>query len=369
MMETQLVFGWRTAVLSIIFIQLILLAGALTHPLRNRVANQTLAGLLIVLAGMITPWMIGFAGFYDQWRWLSFAPFAISLAIAPLTFLYVTALTTGSWPRSGWAHLTPAGLQFAYLTGAFLLLRQPFKNDWLAQSALAYDLITGLGVIAGMSSYGIASRQLILRYRNRLKSERSDGHRFALAWLERIISALFLLLAIWVGYSVGDLVWSLGYRGLMGLYVAIGAFALFLGIEGWRHAATIFPTIAELEPAAPSTPEWSLKAADWADRVRRDRLYTEPELSVPRLAKLLGTNSAYVSRAFNEGLGQSFSTFINQLRCEDVAEKLRAESEDDLLDLALDSGFSSKASFNRAFLATFGCSPSTYRRGNGSVSK
>ncbi len=368
-MGTELVYGWRTAILSVIFVQLMLLAAALTNPIRNRAANRTLAALLVILSGMITPWMIGFAGFYDKWPWLSFAPFALSLAIAPMAHLYVHALLNGHWPRGGWRHLVPAALQFLYLAGAFVLLRQPFKNVWLDQSSLAYDLVTGAGVVAGLAGYGFTSRAAITDYRARLSGQRSDDHRFALAWLERAVAALFVLLAIWAGYGVWDLIRPLGYRGLMGLYLAIGVFALFLGIEGWRHAALPFPRLSELEPPAPPSTDWSARAGDWAERVRRDRLFVDPELSVPRLAKLLGTNSAYVSRAFNEGLGQNFSGFINRLRCDEVARRLREGADDDLLDLALDSGFSSKASFNRAFRVAYGCSPSTYRRHEGSKSK
>lgn len=361
-MENELVFGWRTAVLSVAFAQLLLIAASLTRPLRNRAANRTLAALLIVLAGMITPWMIGFAGFYDRWQWLSFAPFAISLAIAPLAYLYIHSLATGAWSGAGWRHLIPAGVQFAYLAGAFLLLPQPFKNEWLARSSVAYDLVTGGGVIAGLSTYGVLGRAIIRRYRAFLASQRSDDHRFALAWLDRAVLALFALLAVWIVYGVWDLVDPLGYRGLMGLYVAISAFALFLGIEGWRHAALPFPPIADREPAPGEGEAWMSKAEDWARRVESERLFADPELSVPRLARLLGTNSAYVSRALNEGIGQSFSSFVNRLRCDDVAARLRSGAEGDLLDIALESGFSSKASFNRAFKAQFGCSPSDYRR-------
>ncbi len=360
-MDTGLVYGWRTAILSIAFIQLLIIAAALTRPLRNRTANRTLAVLLLVLAGMITPWMIGFAGFYDRWRWLSFAPFAISLAVAPLAYLYIHALVKGAWPEAGWRHLIPAAAQFAYLSAAFLILRQPFKNDWLSQSSLAYDAITGAGVVAGLAFYGLRGRALIRDYRARLAGQRSDDHRFALAWLDRAVLALFVLLAVWATYSIWDLAAPLGYRGLMGLYIAIAAFALFLGIEGWRHAALPFPHLADETPAADPA-DWSVKGQEWLNRVARERLFADPELSVPRLARILGTNSAYVSRAFNQGVGESFSNVINRLRSEDVAARLREGASADLLDLALESGFSSKASFNRAFQASFGCSPSAYRR-------
>jgi len=369
MMNDTLVFGWRTAVLAVAFGQLVLLAAALTRQIRNRTANRTLAALLLVLAGMITPWMIGFAGFYDKWQWLSFAPFAVSLAIAPLAYLYIHALIHGRWPTAGWRHLLVPGIQFTYLGGAFLLLRQPFKNDWLAHSTVAYDIVTGVGVVAGLVGYGVVGLRLIRRYAAWLSRQRSDDHRFALAWLGRAVAALFLLLALWAAYGVVNLVHPLDYSGLMGLFVGIAAIALYLGIEGWRHAALPFPAMAEAEQPGPPATDWTLRASQWAERVRSERLYADPELSVSRLARILGTNSAYVSRAFNEGLGQNFSAFINRLRCEDVAARLRDGASDDLLDLALDCGFSSKASFNRAFRAAFACNPSAYRHAHGSNRK
>jgi AraC-like DNA-binding protein len=372
-MQDMLVFGWRTAVLLVAFVQLLLIAAGLVRQIRNRCANRTLAALLLILGGMITPWMIGFAGFYDRWQWLSFAPFALSLAIAPLAYLYVHAVVHGRWPNAGWRHLVPPAIQFAYLSGAFLLLRQPFKNDWMVQSALAYNLVTGIGVVAGLIGYGVASRALIRRYGTWLSRRRSDDHRFALVWLGRAVAALFVLLAVWTSYGVVDLVRPLGYVGFMGLYIGIAAIALYLGIEGWRHAALPFPTMSEAEPTppppSPPAPDWESRAGEWMERVRRERLHADPELSISRLARILGTNSAYVSRAFNEGLGQNFSASINRLRCDDVAARLRAGARDDLLDLALECGFSSKASFNRAFRAAFGCSPSSYRQAHGSNRK
>lgn len=365
-MQNTLVFGWRTAVLAVVFVQLLALAAASARQTRNRRANRTLAALLMILAGMITPWMIGFAGFYDKWRWLSFAPFALSLAIAPLAHLYIHSLIYGRWPIAGWRHLVPAGIQFAYLGGAFVVLRQPFKNDWLVRSAIAYDVITGTGVVAGLLMYGAKNRSLIRRYGGWLSRQRSDDHRFALAWLSRAVTALFVLLAVWTAYGVADLIHPLGYTGLMGLYIGIAAIGLFIGTEGWRHAALPFPAMKEPEPPSSPSTDWQARAADWAERVRRERLYADPELSVASLARTLGTNSAYISRAFNAGLGQNFSGFINRLRSEDIAARLRDGTEDDLLDIALDCGFSSKASFNRAFRAAFDCSPSAYRQKHGS---
>jgi len=370
-MEEALTFGWRTATLSIAFVQLLLIAAALTRTLANRVANRTLAALLLVLAGIFTPWMIGFAGFYDRWPWLTFLPVANTLAVAPLTYLYIHALVHGGWPDHGWRHLVPGIAQFAFLTGSFLLPLAA-KDRWSDLIAPVYGPLVDLGVFAGFLLYGRASLMLIGRYRRRLAAQRSDDNRYALAWLSRAIAAALLLLLVWTGYTLWDAIAPLGYRGLMGLYLAIAAFALFLGIEGWRHSGQAFPTIAALEAAeqgpGPDAGDAAAEPRDWAEEGRRwlamlrtEQWYRDPALDVPGLARRLGTNRSYVSRAFNAGLGASFSTIVNALRSEAVADAIDRGAPDDLLDLALDAGFNSKASFNRAFLSRFGTTPSAYR--------
>lgn len=365
---SELAFGWRTALLLVAFLQLLAIAAALTRPLENRASNRTLAALLVVLAGIITPWMIGFAGFYDQWQWLSFVPVAITLAVAPLFWLYVHALLKGRWPERGAWHLAPAIAQFAYLAGCFVLLPLPEKNDWLGLQAPAYNALTGLGVMIGLAAYGRASLALITRYRADLSQQVADEHRYALGWLGQALAALFILLGVWTLFSVWDLIAPLGYRGFMGLYVAIAAIALFLGVQGLRHADRRFPMPALPPPDAAPERDWAALGQEWAATTRAQRWHADPDLSLALLARRLGTNTGYLSRALNEGLGLNFSTFVNRLRCEDVAGALAAGRGDDLLDLALEAGFSSKASFNRAFRAEYGCTPSEYRA-RGDVSK
>lgn len=360
----DLSFGWRTAVLLVIFVQLLLLSAALLRVLQNRTANATMAALLVVLAGMITPWMIGFAGFYDKWMWLTFAPFQIGLAVAPLFYLYAHALVTGSWPDNAKWHLSPVLAQFLFLTGSFMLPLK-VKMQWADFISPASNWIIGVAIIAGLICYGLASLRLLSSYTTALEAARSDDHRYATRWLVRAITALATLFFIWTTYLVWDWLIPLGYDGLMGLYIAIGAFALYLGVEAWRHAALPFPTVASLQTTADNLPpprDWKALGLEWAERVKAEDWATDPELTLLLLARRLGTNSGHLSRAINEGLGVSFSGFVNGLRARRVAELLEQGRGDDLLDLALEAGFSSKASFNRAFANSFATSPSEYRR-------
>ena len=140
--------------------------------------------------------------------------------------------------------------------------------------------------------------------------------------------------------------------------------ALYLGIEGWRQAALDLPIISPSaidSPLSPPGRDWRGLGEEIAARVRAEGWETEPELTLFRLAELAGTNTAYLSRALNEGLGMNFSTFVNGLRSERVAVALEAGSDKTLLNLAMEAGFASKATFNRSFAARYGCSPSTFR--------
>jgi AraC-like DNA-binding protein len=386
-MSATLVFGWRTAVLALSSAQMLLIALALARTLRNRSANRSLAALLLVLTGLLTPYTIGFAGFYDAFPWLSFAPFAVPLAVGPLLYFYTHAMALGTLPPRAGLHLAPAAVQFAYQGGSFLLPLAA-KARWDALSTPFVEPLVAAGVVAGLAGYSLASLKLLRTYRALLAQQRSDDHRFAARWLSRAVAALLVLLAAWTAYQAWErLVAPLDYFGELGLYLIVAAIGGYLAVEGWRHADLVFPRPAQPPPpAGPGDPETGLPAASgettaaaaaaardwcaigerWAGEVRAGQWHRDPELSLPALARLLGTNTTHLSRALNEGLGMNFSTFIATLRCETVANALRAGAADDLLTLALDAGFGSKATFNRAFQAIRGQSPSAYRRAHGS---
>lgn len=355
-------FGWRTAVLSVAVVQLLLLAAALPRVIANRAANRTLAILLLTMALMVMPWLIGFAGFYDKWMWLTFAPFQITLAVAPLGWLYLRAMTEGALPAGWRRHLGPSAVQALYLITCFAL---PFeaKMAWAERSSASYQVITSVVLLAQMGWYGRDAALRLRTYRAALGDHVADTHRFAARWLGAALLALGVLFAVWAAYLVWDLASPLGYRGLMGLYMALAAVSLYLGIEGWRHAALTFPRLSELgtEPV-PEGRDWASQGREWAEQVRQNGWARDPDLTLAVLARRLGTNTGYLSRAINSGLGTNFASFIAAQRAEAVAARLHQGDSADLLSIALEEGFGSKASFNRAFTAALGEAPSAYRR-------
>jgi AraC-like DNA-binding protein len=78
-------------------------------------------------------------------------------------------------------------------------------------------------------------------------------------------------------------------------------------------------------------------------------------------AKAASLSPWYFSRAFSATVGASFRSFLNGVRIE-RAEELMSEPGAKLADIALEYGFESVRTFNRAFLALRGRPPKSIRR-------
>lgn len=87
--------------------------------------------------------------------------------------------------------------------------------------------------------------------------------------------------------------------------------------------------------------------------MQKERYFMDNELTLDKLAKLTGANKYHISETLNHFVNKPFYTFVNEYRIEYVKEKLKSLSEENntinILELAFESGFNSKSSFNRYF--------------------
>ena len=96
--------------------------------------------------------------------------------------------------------------------------------------------------------------------------------------------------------------------------------------------------------------------------VEKERLYLQPNLKINDLAKLLNTNRNYLYHALNEGMGMSFSEFINSRRIEFAVRQIKANPSMLLSDIASAAGFTSVSAFYRNFKQFKHCTPSEFQQ-------
>ncbi len=361
----SLVFGTRTAVLLVLAGQGLVVAGLLLTAQRNRPANRMLAALLIALSLSLGPDIIGFAGFYDRWPWLSFAPFDIGLLPGPLFYCFVIALTSGHLQQGWGAHFVLPAIELAYRSICFLLPLAA-KEQW-ADGGHG-QVVAPLLDLAGFTSivaYTVLARRVLVRYRRWLGDHVSFGDDYRLPWLGLYLGIMALLIVGVVGFAITSpdgvdryFHWFWFHAG-----VAIAGFAM--GVAGLRAAEWQYPPMvrdtADPVAAAIQNPSGEVALA-WELRVREKQWFRDPQLTLARLAEHLDLTESQLSRGLNQGLGKNFNEFVNGLRVAAVQASLRDPHDArDLLPIAFDAGFSSKASFNRAFKAVTGETPTAFR--------
>ena len=96
----------------------------------------------------------------------------------------------------------------------------------------------------------------------------------------------------------------------------------------------------------------------------REKVYLDADISLPRLAELIEVSTHQLSEYLNAHLKLSFTQYMKRLRVQEAKFQLLANSKEPILNVAFDSGFKSKSTFNAAFSEIVGCTPTAWRKGN-----
>jgi len=96
---------------------------------------------------------------------------------------------------------------------------------------------------------------------------------------------------------------------------------------------------------------------------KEHHIYTDSTLNREKVAEKLGISAGYVSQIINTITGDNFANYINQYRVEAVKEMMsNSEYENyNLLTMGLESGFTSKTTFYKAFKKVTGQTPNEYK--------
>ncbi|KYF47566.1 AraC family transcriptional regulator [Sorangium cellulosum] len=107
--------------------------------------------------------------------------------------------------------------------------------------------------------------------------------------------------------------------------------------------------------------------AEYQKRVNRVIDYIQAhraeELSLETLAAVAAFSPFHFHRVFKSMTGENLREFIQRTRLESAASHLTQRPRADILEIALENGFSSASTFARAFKERFGMSASAWRSG------
>jgi len=95
--------------------------------------------------------------------------------------------------------------------------------------------------------------------------------------------------------------------------------------------------------------------------LKQQKVHTDPELSLQKVANLLKVNPKTLSAAINETLNQTFIDLINSHRIEESKKLLIKNPEKTIQEVMYESGYNSKSVFNLHFKEKTGLTPKQFR--------
>lgn len=366
--DAQILIGWRSALIFAVCLPILISAMILMFRKSERRANTYLALALIGSVWCMGPPIIGFANAYSVWPGLTFFPFNAELLIPPLIYFHAHTLMTKMPLGRRKYLLVPGVLALGYYLCAFLFLGD-YQNKWefnrTINSPIIEPILLSITLIMALICLWLTI-SLIRRYRSFLRRTESAAKDFDPIWLVQIFGLLGAAVVIWVSLGLITLVNpDITYLAVYPFELTVMMVLAALGFSAISRITEPFPKIAPPQDSLASNGnperEWTVDGQTLLESIQSENWYLEPRLSIRDVARRMGTNETYVSRALNHGLGKSFNHLINDMRVTH-AKTLIETRTDNVLNIAMSSGFNSKATFNRVFRDMTGETPSAYRK-------
>ncbi|MEL7032545.1 MAG: helix-turn-helix domain-containing protein [Pseudomonadota bacterium] len=310
--------------------------------------------------------------------WLHNVIVFLPVALGPLGYLYCrSALLETPLVRQDLVHVLP--VLFCYGLTLDITLSDPyFLLEWAVgehPSTTRLNIVEFVPFVIA-SAYAAWAGWVIWRYRKQANDNLANFNPMAFNWLLTLQVLAFL---VWVLKTLAGFIM---YAPLLVNDIAnlvLVAVVYLIATMQWRNPQ--FFTISNL--AAARLEKTSENARDTensidgeldpdtratlfetiSNRVESGKLYLDGELSLTRLATLTGVNKHHLSEVLNKHAGKNFYEFINEYRTAFVRKRLAADSNQAILDIAFEAGFTSKSTFNAVFKQFTGQTPSQYRRG------
>ncbi len=96
-------------------------------------------------------------------------------------------------------------------------------------------------------------------------------------------------------------------------------------------------------------------------KMTKELLFRQPDINLRNLSEHMGVGTHELSEVLNSFMKTNFYSYINRKRIEYAAMTLISEPNMAIVDVAINSGYNSKATFYSSFKKIIGSTPSQYR--------
>ena len=392
-------FNFYSSLLLITFSQGIIYSGLILKKAiqTENKSNYWLSSFVFLCSLYVAPWMLGFAGWYDNQPYRNFmfyVPFQNLFFIGPILFFYIQSLLNPSFrmEKKHFLHLIPGIVYLLYIFGIFIYDKFIFGKPFFYANGMDKDFdywYQYIGFIS-MLIYLILSIKYYSNYRKLIVQITSNADAVLFKWIRKYLLSFLAMILLKIFTEIFFTIFPeyTNYIGGWWFYLLYSLILYYIAITGYSNVnetkigfqMSVFdskPIFLLDENQVANDNLIDIKNNDlkseifqeidaWKSKIetliQSEKLYQNPELSLTEIAKKLESNSNIISRAINQGFAMNFNDFINNYRIEAVKEMFQngEHKKSTLLGIAYDCGFNSKATFNRAFKKNTSFSPKEY---------
>ena len=343
----------------------------ISKPHRQPYHYLLFAALALVCALIQTEIFLGYSGLLTKVIFLADFSEPLVFIIGPLLFLLMRALSGEPFRKKEWQHFIPFALYFIYH------LRFLAESDAVKFNSFLWAFHPELPLKE--VSYRYAFDPLYIRRNLELFISLHMGIYLLLSFikvrtLHKRIGTSFYFMS-WIRILLG--VFLLEYI----LYLAVRFHfihdvgdhfsAVFITVWFFLFSYKMLTDSGFFQPVVRQKYEKSTLSAEDKESIlhklkslEETEFYTEPSLSLPKLAKQLGTTPHYLSQVINEEMGKTFFDYIGELRVEKAKRMLKDPETLNfkIEEIAERSGYLSKSAFSATFKKITGHTPGKFRK-------
>ncbi len=287
-------------------------------------------------------------------------------------FRFLQPILGASVPVAAWlcfagAHRSKPNTHLHWLGPAVVLISSFFYHHiWVGTvDVLLISLYLGYGSLLLKSSFSMPEQVRLTDVTKALIAERVAG---GMLMFSALVDGVLFYDILLFNSKHTDLILSVGYLVLIPAIVGaviVVSISTAPDLKNNQQSESPKPSNLPLEvgvsvASAEEDKEVAYIVAKFDALMKEQHVFTDPDLTLNRLARKLGIPARKISVAVNKTHNENISKVINSYRIEH-AKTLLKQSDGTITDIFLNSGFQTKSNFNREFLRITGQTPSEYR--------
>ncbi|WP_298520435.1 helix-turn-helix transcriptional regulator [uncultured Kordia sp.] len=326
-----------------------------------------LGAFLIAFSFELLDTIIDDTNLIEHYPSLLFLPVNFHYLTMPLFYLYVKHITDIKLSnRHILTVLLPGIIEFVMISIIFLLPTatkiELHENEFFIIPFIILIILS----FPYSVFYVIKTIKHIHKHNKKVNALYSNTAGKRLIWARRVAYFMLVFSFLWIieVFQEENFFEDYTYPILSAINVL---FIFWIGISGLKQSKIAMQTNEMNVPVAEKNGLEALSTAESQQIIalmETDKLYKESDLSLADFAKAIGIPQRNLSQLIKQHTNKNFNQFVNYYRVEEAKRLLKDPEYDNLnmLGIAFESGFSSKATFYAVFKQFVGKTPNAYKQ-------